>query len=106
MSILKYRVKFMEAFKDGNILGGKFFGAGSIHVIDESDMVKIQNSGGVFDTIETLIPNPLKTSPEAAALLAEHAEKEAQAAKAKEAEIAQAEQVIKRKPGRPKKNAA
>ena len=113
MEFLRYRVKVMEAFKDGNILGGRFLKPGEILVISESDFVKITNSGGTLEVMESLIPNPKKEAPEVVETkLAQLAELEAQAA-AKEAELAQAEaklyraevdeKPVAKKRGRPKK---
>ena len=113
MAFLKYRVKVLENFKDGNILGGKFLRANDILVIDEDDFVKVQNSGGVLEILDQLIPNPTKAEPvevEVARLEQEVAQLEQEMAKV--AEVAQAEEVIERaeveKPapkrrGRPKK---
>lgn len=55
-----YRVKNMEPFKDGNVIGGRFLAAGEILVVSAIDMFKIRQSGGVLEELETLIPNPKK----------------------------------------------
>ena len=113
MEFLRYKVKVMEAFKDGNILGGRFLRPGEILVVSESDFVKITNSGGILEIMESLIPNPKKEAPEVVEVkLAQLAEIEAEE-KAKDAEIAQAEEKLYRaedepqpapkKRGRPKK---
>lgn len=60
---MKLRIKNLENFKDGNVLGGKFIKAGEILIVDESDAVKIENSGGIIERIEMVIPNPLKEQP-------------------------------------------
>lgn len=60
MDFLSYRVKVMENFKDGNIMGGRFLKAGEILVLSEQDFVKVTNSGGLLEIVETLIPNPKK----------------------------------------------
>lgn len=99
MDFVKYRVKFLEGFKDGNILGGAFFKAGQIETVSETDMIKVQNSGGLLEVMETLIPNPkMKPSQEAQALLdAQDAEKESEI-RAKEGEIKQAREETFRVP--------
>lgn len=56
----KLRIKMLEPFKDGNVLGGRFLKAGEILIVDESDAVKIENSGGLIEVVEQVIPNPLK----------------------------------------------
>jgi hypothetical protein len=60
MSFMKYRVKFLEYFKDGNILEGRAFQSGQEAVLDESDVHKIAQSGGLLEKLETLIPRPVK----------------------------------------------
>lgn len=60
---LHYRVKFVEGFKDGNILE-KEVPANTIQVIRKDLYAKIINSGGMLEIIETLIPNPLKHQDE------------------------------------------
>lgn len=62
---LKVRIKNMEPFKDGNILGGKFLKAGEVLVVSERDATLIQNSGGTIEVLERVIPNPLKALREA-----------------------------------------
>lgn len=61
---MKLRIKNLENFKDGNVLGGRFLKAGEILIVEESDAVKIENSGGVIERIEKVIPNPLKAVQE------------------------------------------
>lgn len=56
----KVRVKFLEAFKDGNILDGRLFKVGDIVDMDEIDAKKITQSGGYIEVLETFIPNPKK----------------------------------------------
>ena len=112
MDFMKYRIKNMEAFKDGNVLGGKFLKPGEILEVSEQDMVKIVNSGGIVEVIETMIPNPKKISQIAAEVLEEMESKKTEAEAAKEAEDAQAKEKLyrapvnetpKKRPGRPRK---
>lgn len=112
MDFVMYRVKNMEAFKDGNILGGRFLKPNEILTISESDYTRIMNSGGSLEVIEMMVPNPKKetevTKSVRLQMLAEEAEREF----AKENEVAQADAAIERaetpkpeqkKRGRPKK---
>ena len=113
---VKYRVKIMEGFKDGNILGGRFLKPEEIIVLTDADIVKIRNSGGTLDILETLVPNPKKELPEIIEMKEEQAIAEAEEEESLEAEIAQAEEKLYRaevdeKPaprrrGRPRKNAS
>lgn len=89
----KYRVKNMEPFKDGNILGGRFLRPNEILVVTETEKTQIENSGGVLEVIDTLVPNPLK-----AVVHEEVVEPEI-------VEPVQEEVPVKRKAGRPRKNA-
>lgn len=57
---LKLRIKMIEPFKDGNILGGRFLRAGEFVIVSERDATLIENSGGLFEVIEKVIKNPLK----------------------------------------------
>ena len=126
--MLKYRIKNMEPFKDGNIMNGRFLKAGEVLVVDEVDAVKIKNSGGVIEILETLVPNPLKAvkSPEIEDLIAEQESNKEEDEKSREGEAKQAREVTfrqeaveqretknprpegnpKRSPGRQKKNEA
>lgn len=123
MDFVKYRVKNMEPFKDGTILGGRFLKPGEILEVSEQDFTKITNSGGILDIIDTLIPNPKKfeepVEVRVARLEQEIAEEDAD--KAKENEVAAANEttyrqeaqdkleaekpVAKKRPGRPRKAA-
>jgi hypothetical protein len=58
------KVKNIEPFKDGNVIGGRFLSAGEIVVLDELDVAKVRQSGGLLEEIERMIPNPLKTKVE------------------------------------------
>lgn len=103
MDFMKYRVKNMEAFKDGTILGGRFLKPGEILEVSEADYTKIVNSGGVLETLETVIPNPKKTVEAIGATLVK-LEKEIIEEKAvEEAEDKKEVQVQKKRPGRPRK---
>ena len=96
MDFLRYRVKVMEAFKDGNVLGGRFLKPNEILIVSEADYLKITNSGGTLEILDSLIPNPKVESAEMVeAKITQAAEKE-QADKDKEAEVAQAEAKILR----------
>lgn len=63
MSLIKFRVRVMEPFKDGNVLGGKQLMPEQVIDLDEQDFAKVVNSGGVLEVIEQLVPNPLKNLP-------------------------------------------
>jgi hypothetical protein len=121
MDFMKYRVKVMEGFKDGNVLEGRFLKPGEILVLSESDVTKITNSGGVLEILQEMIPNPLKQeAPEIRELKLAQLAQEVEDEIAKEGEISQAEETTyreevdekkvvvpaKRKAGRPKKNAS
>lgn len=58
--MFKLRVRFLEPFVDGNILEGRRFKPEEVVDMDEADAMKIQNSGGEIEVLETLVPNPLK----------------------------------------------
>lgn len=93
----QYRIKMLEAFKDGNILNGRLLKANEVLNVSESDMVKIRNSGGLLEILETLIPNPLKKADPAVieALAEQELEDEAEE-KAREGEKRQAAEKIAR----------
>lgn len=55
-----HKVRFIEPFKDGNILNGQLFKANEVAVLSPQDKEKIVNSGGVLEEIEMVVPNPLK----------------------------------------------
>lgn len=57
---MELRIKMSENFKDGNVLGGKFLAANKEYIVSKMDADKIANSGGLFEVIEQVIPNPLK----------------------------------------------
>lgn len=63
MSLIKFRVRVREPFKDGNVLGGKQLMPEQVIDLDEQDFAKVVNSGGVLEVIEQLVPNPLKHLP-------------------------------------------
>ena len=123
MDFVKYRVKNMEPFKDGTILGGRFLKPGEVLEVSEQDYIKITNSGGIMDILDTLIPNPRKHEEPVEVLVArlEKEIAEEDAVRAKVAEVAAAEEVTyrqevqdkleaekpvaKKKPGRPRKAA-
>jgi hypothetical protein len=111
----------MEAFKDGNVLEGKFLKPGEVLILSETDVAKITNSGGVLEILQELIPNPLKREelPEVRELKLVQLAQEVEDEIAKEGEISQAKEVtyreevdekkvvpVKRKAGRPRKNAS
>ncbi len=58
MSFVKHKVRIEEHFKDGNILDGREFHPGEIAVLDESDVLKIVQSGGTVTQLGTVVPNP------------------------------------------------
>lgn len=120
MDFMKYRIKNMEAFKDGTVLGGRFLKPNEILEVTETDLVKIRNSGGVVEVLETMIPNPKKMNPVVAAIVEEQEVAEEEEAKAKNVEEEAAQEKTyrqdaedraveakpKRKAGRPRKNAS
>lgn len=61
---IQVKVRFVSAFKDGNIQHGRLFKSGEVCTIPEMDADKIQRSGGEFEVIEKLIPNPKKAVKE------------------------------------------
>lgn len=112
MDFVMYRVKNMEAFKDGNVLGGRFLKPNEILTVSESDYTRILNSGGSLEVIEMVVPNPKKETETTRATRLEVLAAEAEREFVKENEVAQAEEVIERaeapkpeqkKRGRPKK---
>lgn len=56
-----FKVKFQEAFKDGNIIP-RLFKAGEIVELDEAIVKRIIQSGGVLDVIEKRVPKPQKAA--------------------------------------------
>lgn len=113
MDFMKYRIKNMEPFKDGNVLGGKFLKPNEVIEVSESDLVKIRNSGGLVEVLEVLVPNPKKVDPVVEEILVEQEQAEVEQEQAKQAEVAQAKEEVvraetpaKRRPGRPSKKAA
>lgn len=58
-----YKIKMVEAFKDGNILEGRPLRAGEEIVVSEGDLAKIRQSGGLVEQVETMIKNPMKDLP-------------------------------------------
>lgn len=97
MSIIKYKVKVMEAFKDGDILAGKFFKPEEIIVIDEAIKNRMEQSGAVLEVLETLVPNPLHRIVENDVV-----NQKIEAEKVTPVAVVETEPV-KRKAGRPKK---
>ena len=98
-----FRIRMLEVFKDGNILGGQLFKAGQTYIVSDVDKNKITQSGGLFEVIETLVKNPLKAlKPEETPALQAVGESKV----LKLEETVEAPQPEKRKPGRPKKNAS
>jgi hypothetical protein len=69
--MLHYKIKNHEAFKDGNVMEGRFIKAGEILVVSEFDKDRLAQSGGVFDILETLVPNPLRHVAEVHEVVAE-----------------------------------
>ena len=68
MSFMKYQVKMLVQFKDGNILEGRELKAGEVLEVDES--VKNQlwsSSGGMIEVMGQVVPNPKKQQPVEAA---------------------------------------
>lgn len=59
------KVKFLEAFKDGNILP-QSFRAGEIVELDELIVKRIVQSGGVLDILEKRVPKPQKAAKDEA----------------------------------------
>lgn len=110
MDFLQYRVKNMEAFKDGTILNGRFLKPGEILVVSESDFVKITNSGGTLEILDTLIPNPKRIDTLVREVMAEQEAKKEEQEKVERAVKANAEESLQRagepapkKRGRPRK---
>jgi hypothetical protein len=62
MDFLKFRVKVLEEFKDGNVLDGKLLKTNSILIVSEQEKAQIEQSGGVIEVLEEVIPNPRKAS--------------------------------------------
>jgi hypothetical protein len=61
MSFIKYRIKMLETFKDGNILEGRTLKTGEILEVDESVKNQIwSSSGGMIEVLGQVIPNPKK----------------------------------------------
>jgi hypothetical protein len=98
-----FRIRMLEVFKDGNILEGQLFKAGHEYIVSDVDKNRIAQSGGLFDVIEALVKNPLKgLKPEETPALKEVGESKV----LKLEETVEAPQPVKRKAGRPKKNAS
>ena len=57
-------VKFMEKFKDGNIIA-RAFKAGEITELDEALVVRIRQSGGMLEVMEKRVPPPQKAGKDA-----------------------------------------
>lgn len=92
--MFKYKIKNIEAFKDGNVLDGRFVKPGEILVVNETEKQRMVQSGALIEVIETLVPNPLKEVEKTVEPVVEKVEPVAEIAE-KPAE--------KRKAGRPKK---
>jgi hypothetical protein len=60
MSFIKYRIKILEGFKDGNVLGGMELKANQIIDVDEGVTERIRQSGGRVEVLQSLVPNPKK----------------------------------------------
>ena len=60
----KLRIRFLEFFKDGNVLP-RGYAANEELVVDENLYSRIKQSGGVVEIVEKLIPNPKKASKSA-----------------------------------------
>lgn len=60
MSFIKYRIKILEGFKDGNVLDGMELRANQIIDVDEGVTERIRQSGGRVEVLQTLVPNPKK----------------------------------------------
>lgn len=60
MSIIKFQVRFLEPFKDGNIFGSKSFKTNEVATIEEEQLTKARNSGAALEVLQTLVPNPLR----------------------------------------------
>lgn len=108
-----YRVKNMEPFKDGNVLGGRFIKPGEILIVSEDDKNRMAQSGAVLEVIEALVPNPLKAVKVEPVEEIKEEVKPVEAAQVVE-EVVPAEEpvaaeepvvVAPRKRGRPRKNA-
>lgn len=54
------KVKFTEGFKDGNIFPDRSFAPGEEAVLSDNELARVSSSGGVFQVVEQMIPNPLK----------------------------------------------
>lgn len=59
------RIKFTEGFKDGNIFPDRSFAPGETAVVTENQLARIASSGGVYEVVEQVIPNPLKAEAQA-----------------------------------------
>jgi hypothetical protein len=57
-------VKFMEKFKDGNIIA-RAFKAGEITELDEALVERIRQSGGMLEVMEKRVPPPQKAGKDA-----------------------------------------
>lgn len=57
------KVKFLEGFKDGTIFS-RAFAANEEAVLTEEQLAQVSRSGGVFQVVENVIPNPLKAEAE------------------------------------------
>ena len=100
--MFSYRVKNMEVFKDGNILGERVLKPGEILVVDAVTKQKIEQSGGVLEVLETVVPNPMRAiKPEETPALKEVGESKVLELPK---EVTVEEPPVKRKAGRPRKN--
>lgn len=94
-----YKVKNMEPFKDGNVLGSRFVAPGEVLIVDGVTKQKMEQSGAVLEVLETLVPNPLKHIAETPAL------KEVGESKVLDLELPIEEKTPKKKKGgRPRKS--
>jgi hypothetical protein len=97
-----YRVKNLEAFKDGNVLGGRFLKPGEVLIVSEEDKLKIEQSGGTLEVLELLVPNPLKKVAVSEPVIEPVVEPVVE--EYKEAHwVGEPVEPVKRKAGRPKK---
>jgi hypothetical protein len=104
MDFLKYRVKVLENFKDGNIMEGRELRVNEILTISQTDFVKVTNSGGKLEILEEMIPNPRKAESEEAVAAKQAVEdQKALEQKAKQGERKQAEEVTFRQEAEEKK---
>ena len=66
MDFVKNKVKFVEPFKDGNIMEGRLFKADEIEYLTDEELHRVEQSGAVVYVLDRVIPNPLKAEKKTA----------------------------------------